>query len=679
VDAFIRKELERRELSPAPPAEKLALLRRASFDLLGLPPLPGEAEAFLSDDSPEAYEKLVERLLASPRYGERWGRHWLDLVRFAESDGYERDGAKPNAWRYRDYVVRSFNEDQPYDRFITEQLAGDELDQPTTDSLIATGFYRLGSWDDEPDDKEEARYDELDDVVRTTGSAFLGLTVNCARCHDHKFDAIPQRDYYRLLAFFSGLKHSNEVPLVPAAEVEAHRAALAAADAKVKELEGEIAGLVEPARTRIFQEKLARLPAKLREAQALPADRRSGEEKADAEKAQKQAAPTAEELEQALDAEPKEKRSGLKRRIEEINRGRPRPYPMALGVVEDGPSAPPTHLLVRGNAHQRGEEVAPGYLSLLTTANPAIASRAGARTSFRRRALAEWIADPRNPLTARVMVNRVWQFHFGRGIVRSPSDFGAMGDPPTHPALLDWLARELIEGGWRLKPLHRLIMTSSTYRTSSRCEGRGAEVDPQNDLFWRADLRRIEAEAIRDAVLSTSGRLNLKMGGPSVFPPIPAQVLHGQSRPGDGWGKSEPSESSRRSVYVFVKRSLPLPILEVFDSADTGQTCSRRNVTTIAPQALSMLNSEFLAGESRSFAERVLREAGSDPRAQVERAYRLALARAPSPSEAGTAAALLARQRELASGPGGPEEAERVALSSLCLVILNLNEFLYLD
>jgi hypothetical protein len=628
IDAFILARLEAQGLSPAPPAGKSELARRAWFDLTGLPPPPEEMDAFLADESPDAYEKLVDRLLASPRHGERWGRHWLDLVRFAESNGYERDGAKSNAWRYRDYVIRSFNEDKPYDRFVLEQLAGDEIDEPTHDSLIATGFYRLGSWDDEPDDRETARYDELDDIIRTAGGAFLGLTVSCARCHDHKFDDIPQADYYRFLSFFSGIKHADDLPLAPAEEVERYRSAMAEADSRVKALE--------------------------KEAAALPGDA-------------------------------KEKKGEIQRRIEEINRARPPLYPAAMGIREEG-EPPATRLLVRGNAREPGPEVKPGYPAVLTAMEPVLpAASRDRKSSGRRRALAEWIASPSNPLAARVMANRIWQHHFGRGIVRSPSDFGATGDAPTHPDLLDWLAAEIVDGGWRLKRLHRLIMTSSAYRMSSRGDARTVAADPENDLFGRFDLRRLEAEAIRDAVLSVSGRLNLEMGGPSVFPEIPREVLHGQSRPGDGWGKSDASQADRRSVYVFVKRSLVLPVLEAFDFADTGQTCAQRNTTTIAPQALTLLNGEFITGAAASFADRLLREAGPDPRRQVERAYRLALARPPAAGEAEAALGLLERQRALVMNgapPGespGDEEAARRALAGSCLVLFNLNEFIYVD
>jgi uncharacterized protein DUF1553/uncharacterized protein DUF1549/cytochrome c len=689
VDAFVLARLEARGLSPAPPAGRRELLRRAYFDLLGLPPDPREVDRFLADESPDAWERLIDRLLASPRYGERWGRHWLDLVRYAETSGYERDGPKPNAWRYRDYVIDAFNADMPYDRFVTEQLAGDEIDGATGDSLIATGFYRLGPEDDEPDDKEQARFDELDDVVRTASGAFLGLTIGCARCHDHKFDPIPQVDYYRLLAHFSGIKYSDEVPLAPAPVVEGFRAAKAAVEAKVKGIEGEIAGLLAATRDRLFAEKLALLEPRLRDAYRAPAAGRSEEEKKLAEEAAKQAAPSPEEIARRLPPEAKAREKELRAKIEEVKRSLPPRYPEALGITEEG-APPKAHVLIRGNARQLGPEVEPGFPSVLASARRSRAAGPAARpvkkpvASGRRLDLARWIVDPQNPLATRVWVNRVWEHHFGRGIVRSPSDFGTMGDPPTHPEILDWLAAELVEQGFQLKPLHRLIMTSSAYRMSSALDPRAQEADPANDLFWRRDLRRLEAEAVRDSILAVSGRLNLKMGGPSVFPPVSKEVLHGQSRPGEGWTTSPPEEAARRSIYVFVKRSVPLPLLEAFDAADTGQTCARRNVTTIAPQALTLLNGEFVQEESRSFAERLRKEVGEEPARQVERAYRLALARPPSASEMETALGFLARQAERARKPGAgapPSEidAARRALESFCLVVLNLNEFVYVD
>ena len=576
IDAFILARLEADGLVPAPPANKIALLRRAFYDLTGLPPTPADAEAFLADDSPHAFRRLVDRLLSSPQYGERWARHWLDLVRFAETNSFERDTVKPFAWRYRDYVIRALNDDKPYDQFIREQLAGDELDDVTADSIIATGFYRLGAWDDEPTDRLQARYDELDDIVTTTSQVFLGLTVNCARCHDHKLDPIPQEDYYRLLAFFHGVRPYGK---------------------SKKADEGSI---------------LTPIP-------------------------------------NAKDA-------------------------WALSVKESGPQAPETFVLIRGNAHSKGKRVEPGFPTVLGAPDPVITRPAtNPNSSGRRLALADWIVSATNPLTARVMVNRIWQYHFGRGIVRSPNNFGNVGDRPTHPKLLDWLASEFVARGWRLKAMHRLIMNSNAYRMASTGDAGNLERDPENNGFWRMDMRRLAAEEIRDSILAVNGRLNPKMGGPGVYPIIPASVLAGQSVPGAGWGKSPADERSRRSIYIHAKRSLITPILASFDAADTDSTCPVRFATTQATQALSMLNSAFINEAAAGLAQRLRNEAGDEPRRQVATALRLALSRQPVEREVERGVKLIA---SLQTENGMSAEQ---ALNQFCLVVLNLNEFIYLD
>jgi mono/diheme cytochrome c family protein len=686
IDAFVLSGLEKAGLSPAPAASQGHLLRRVYFDLIGLPPTPEEVADFTADTSPNAYEKVIDRLLASPQYGERWGRHWLDLVRYAETHGYERDSSKPNAWRYRDYVIRSFNANKPYDQFVREQLAGDELDKPTFEAKVATGFYRLGAWDDEPDDKKTARYDELDDIIRTSTSAFLGLTVNCARCHDHKFDAIPQLEYYRLLAFFHGVKHKDDVPLVPQEEVDRYNAAMAAVDQRVKDLNATIAEVEKPARDQLFAGKLAELPQELREAYALPPDQRNDAQKKLAEDAQQQAQPNPQEVAKAMSEDATKKKAELDEQIKLANASRPGQYPMAMGIAENPKESPKTHILARGDAHTPGEEVEPGFLTVLASAklSPTPKPEAG-ETLGRRRVLADWIASDDNQLTARVMANRLWQHHFGRGIVRSASDFGTMGDPPTHPELLDWLAADLVDNGWRLKSLHHKIMTSNAYRMASTNDAKALASDPENDLFWRQELRRLEAEAIRDSVLAVTGGLNSTMGGPSIYPTISKAVLHGQSQPGNGWGNSSPADAARRSVYIFVKRSLVVPMMETFDFADTGQSCAQRNVTTIAPQALTMMNGEFMHEQARVLADRLLREAGSEPVNQVKLAYRLAFARDPEADELATAVGLIQKQRDNVKKtvpkdkPLSAEEIDRRALASFGLVMLNLNEFVYVD
>jgi mono/diheme cytochrome c family protein len=648
VDAFILEALEAAGLRPAPPAGKTTLLRRVTYDLIGLPPTPEEVDAFLADGSPDAYEKVVDRLLASSHYGERWARHWLDLVRYAETNGYEFDAPKPQAWRYRDYVIRSLNDDKPYDRFAREQLAGDELEPASDDALIATGYYRLGPWDGGAPDRLQATFDELDDVVATTGQVFLGLTVHCARCHNHKSDPFPQADYYRLLAFFRGVRRYGprgslrpiaEAPGGPdSAAVRTELGSLAARvkaveDALLPHLEGDERDdfAYEPSRPEIVRKHVPRHVSQ-------------------------------EDFDRYREA--LRRRSALERT-----------RPQALCVAEDGPRPAETYVLARGNPRSPGARVEPGFPSVIDPGTPPLPTTApGARSSGRRLVLADWIASPDNPLTARVMVNRVWQHHFGRGIVRSPSDFGYRGAPPTQPELLDWLAAEFVARGWSLKALHRLVVTSNVYRTSSRADEAMTARDPENDLFGRFDLRRLEAEEVRDSVLAVCGDLNRGvLGGPSVYPHIQREVLGGQSRPGSGWGLSTPGEQARRSVYAHVKRSLAVPLLATFDAPDTDESCPARFATTQPTQALGLLNGEFINERARAFAGDVRLRAGDDPAAQVRLVLRRVTQREPSGREVGRGVAFLARMRD----------AHRLdppaALARFCLLALNLNEFVYLD
>lgn len=654
IDAFVLAGLEGKNLTPNAPASKTELLRRVYYDVTGLPPTPEEVEAFLADRSADAYESLVDRLLASPRYGEKWGRHWLDLVRFAETNSYERDNPKPNAWRYRDYVIRSFNQDKPYDRFLREQLAGDELADGGNDGLIATGFYRLGIWDDEPTDREQSRYDGLDDIIATTGQVFLGLTVDCARCHDHKLDPMPQADYYRLLAFFQNINHYQNGGLTDERPIFADAQAVVAYEERVRDLENrrhatatEMAAIekefVAIYKGQTDQEKFD-LPRLLKTdgARVLGKERFAHYEK-------------------------------LQKDLVRLRRQKV-PGELALCVTERGRDALDTYLLRRGNPEARGEKVQPGFPRLFAAPDPVIPKpSANAKTTGRRLILADWIASPQNQLTARVMANRVWQYHFGRGIVRSASNFGLQGDRPTHPELLDWLASELVAGGWRLKPLHRLILLSNAYRMSSRARDDGLKADPANDLLWRFDMRRLSAEEIRDSILAVNGTLGAKMYGPGVYVEIPREVLAGQSMPGYGWGKSPLVEQNRRSVYIHVKRSLLTPILERFDIAEPDRSSPTRFATVQPTQALTMLNSEFLNKEAAVFAERLRKEAGADVEKQVLLALTLATSRKPSNEEVRRGVELVAKLQE------ADKLSVEQALQSLCLLVLNLNEFVYLD
>ncbi len=581
----------------------------------GLPPSAEEVAAFVQDPAPDAYGKLLDRLLASPRYGEKWGRHWLDLVRYAETNGYERDGDKPNAWRYRDYVIRSFNEDKPYDRFLREQLAGDEMEPRTPDAVIATGYHRLGLVDDEPADRDLAKFDGLDGIVSTTSQVMLGLSIGCARCHDHKKDPISQADYYRFLAFFHGIdataRDGPKAETVLSRDEAAHRA--------------------HEEKLRPLEEELKRLKGKADEA----------------------------------------RRKAVQKAIDEIKKQAPRDE-KALSVSEAG-RPPDTFLLRRGNPRVQGEKVEPGYPAVLGVPDPDLSKAAKGKSSGRRSILADWIASPSNPLTSRVLANRLWQHHFGRGIAPTSSDFGRLGEPPTHPELLDWLASEVVARGWKLKDLHRLLMTSNAYRASSKDDPAALAKDPSNDLFWRFPMRRLTAEELRDSILAVNGTLNLKAGGPSIFPPLPKEVLATSSTPKSAWGKSTPEEAARRSVYIKVKRSLLVPLLSAHDVADTDSSCAVRFATTVPTQALTLLNSEFMGEQASLFARRLEREAPGDLEAQVRLALRGVMQRGPSAKEVARGRRLVDELREKEGLDAGR------ALACFCLMALNLNEFVYLD
>jgi mono/diheme cytochrome c family protein len=659
VDAFVLAKLEAKGLSPAPTADKVALLRRATYDLTGLPPTPEEVDAFVKDTAPDAYEKLIDKLLASPHYGEKWGRHWLDLVRYAETNGYERDGPKPFAWRYRDYVIRSFNADKPYDRFLLEQLAGDEIDRDNPEAIIATGYYRLGLWDDEPADPKQARFDEFDDLVATTSQVCLAMTMNCARCHDHKIDPIPQKDYYRLLAFFRDIppfsdsrnteSRNNLTDISPPDERKENEAKQRQREDLMQELRAKLTALEE--------EAIKKMPA---------ADQRASEGRERPKVVAK--------VKEFMTKDQAAAYEKAKLHLDLLRRERPKSRIMALSVNRCLVKPPPTHVMIRGNPNSPGALVEPGFPAVLGTADPVIPPPdPEARTSGRRQVFARWIASPTNPLTARVMANRLWQHHFGRGIVASTNDFGKFGTPPTHPELLDWLASEFVAGGWHMKRMHRLLMLSNTYRMSSQGNPTALWLDPANNLFWRFNMRRLNAEEVRDSVLAVSGRLNRKMYGPSVFPPIPKEVLAGQSIPGQGWGHSPPEEAARRSIYVHVKRSLLVPVLAIHDQADTDTSCPVRYTTTVPTQALGMLNGQFMHEQATALAERLQHEAPNDRTAQVRRAIRLTTGRQPQTAEVQKDLAFLTEmetQQKLAPS---------AAMKLYCLMILNTNEFVYLD
>ena len=715
VDAFLKKQLDEEGLEPAPRADRRTLIRRAYLDVVGLLPAPEEVEDFVNDSSEDAFAKLVDRLLASPHYGERWGRHWLDVARYADSGGYEHDYDYPHAWRYRDYVVRAFNDDKPYDQFIREQLAGDELDEVTNDSLIATGFNRVGpTVGFREKDNPQYRYNYLDDMIGTTGRAFMGMTVNCARCHDHKFDPILQHDYYSMLAtFFPFVKY--EFPLAPPEDVAEFEARKAEIDAEIKPLNAKITGLEAPYRKLAFEKKLESFPEEIQLAVRTPdAERTPG---------QKLLADQVTTIEVSVDTvadriEPEDRAAmdALKAQIEELKKRMPPELPRAMAVRDgdyrfapDGlgdeklpgkgeredygeiagtflpqagkPFVPPTaYLLPSGDHRVKGDPVEPGFPRVLTRGDePTAVPPSGENiSSGRRRALAEWIASPDHPLTARVMVNRLWHFHFGRGIVATTSNFGRTGEPPLYPELLDWLATEFVRRGWSIKSMHRLLMTSEAYQMASAFDHPGnREKDPSGQHPWRFPERRLEAEVIRDIVLDASGKLNREVGGEPFFPPIPEALR--LSFPKGKWEMTEQGPAVwRRSIYSYWKRGLRYPMFEVFDQPDPNVTCERRNRTTVPTQALTLLNNEFVLEQAKYFAERVAREAGGDAEARIRQAYQIALSRGPDHDEFDRNLGFLKKQTEYHRARG-EDDPDGAALVDLCDVIFNLSEFVYVN
>jgi hypothetical protein len=652
IDLFVLAKLEAAGLAPAPPASHEALIRRVSLDLIGLPPTPEEIGAFVNDPAPDAYGRLIDRLLASPHYGERWGRHWLDVARFAESNGYEFDEPRPDAWRYRDYVVRAFNDDRPYDRFVLEQLAGDELFPDDPAALVATGFNLLGPDMTDSSDQAQRRQNTLNDMTDTAGLAFLGLTLACARCHDHKFEPLPQSDYYRFQAFFTPATFRRDLVIAGREQREAHARAQQEYAALVKPAQDALAQLEEPYRRRLYEAKLAKLADEARTAHQTPPEQRTPRQKELAEKTARLLVVTPEAVVAALSAADRARHEELRAEIKKFDDRKPPPLPVAMGL-QDGAAVPKTFVLERGELSQRGDEVQPGFPVILQPADRP-PTEAG-----RRAALARWVAGADNPLTARVMVNRLWQHHFGRGIVPTPSDFGLRGERPTHSELLDWLATEFVARGWSIKQMHRLMLLSATYRQSTAVSPEARHVDPDNRLFSRMNRLRLEGEVIRDGLLAVSGRLNPAMGGPGVFPPVPAEAAQGAQ----AWKASpDPRDHVRRSVYVFARRNLRFPFLEAFDLPDSSLSCPKRERSTTATQALALLNAADVAEAARALAARVTAEATTQDE-RVALAYRLALGRRPTEAEV-----RLAREF-LTESP----------LSELCRALFNVNEFVYLD
>jgi hypothetical protein len=698
IDHFILARQEKLKLAPSAEADRRMLIRRLSFDLLGLPPTPEEVKGFVEDPAPDAYERLVERLLASQHYGERWGRHWLDVVRYADTNGFERDEFRPTSWRYRDYVIHAFNTDKHYDQFIREQLAGDELalkdpKGPNAEKLIATGYLRLGPFDSTAplfvEDKRGRDY-LMADLVSTTGSAFLGLTLACCQCHDHKYDPLLQADHFRLRAFFAAVKYRDDLPLGSAKGGAQAKTQYAAVDAQMAAYQKEVDSLLKPVLERVTAARrtallTASVPMLVSGGQGL-----------------QPVVPNV-LLQLIVESPSARDKDGLKLLPPEQLARLDGPFKWlvllkalkdssatAMAMVDAGPNAPPTHLFAQGDINRPLGEVAPGFLSVLDP-NPAeIPSTPSGRTTGRRTVLANWIASKENPLTARVLVNRLWQHHFGQGIVASPNDFGFSGTPPTNPDLLDWLAVEFMESGWSIKHMHRLMLQSATYRQVSAVDPRRQPLDPDNRTFWHQNIHRLEAETLRDAELAVSGKLQPKTGGLPVWPEVPVEALLGNpvifesaadmENRLEWWYTDPPEKTDVRTVFTIQKRSVILPMLQVFDLPDPVISCGRRHQSTVAPQALSLLNSSFGVRMARAFAARVVKEAGADPTKQVDRAFRLALSRQPDQDEEKKLVAMLRHHRELHQRQDkSTVSPEQAALVDLCRVLLNLNEFMYID
>lgn len=702
VDRFIRAALEKKHLSPAGRADGRTIIRRIYFDLVGLPPSPERIERFLADwkkNSRLAVERLVDELLASPQYGERWARHWLDVARYADSDGQESDADRRTAYRYRDFVIRSLNEDLPFDTFVQWQLAGDELDPDNPVALAATGFIAAGTHAALPDNLMEeerirTRFNELDDMISTTGSAFLGLTLACARCHDHKYDPVPRRDYYRMLSAFNGGDRA-EVPLASLAEVRGHRemdkewkARFDKAKRALDKYRKEIASRHERA---IREAKIEALNLKVEEKELLKSDSEEG--RALAKKFSRELKIEDKDYSAALSGEEKERWEMRREELKEIEGAKPKPLPTAFGFADFGPEPRETFLLARGDFHAKSEPVQLGFLTALIRGKTpedywgeARATRLRDDSSQQRRALAEWMTDldhGAGSLVARVIVNRVWQHHFGEGIVRTVNDFGTRADPPTHPELLEWLAREFVQGGWKLKPLHRGIMTSEAYLEDTAFDSEKAKIDPENRLLWRRRPLRVEAEILRDAMLCAGGSLNPEMFGPAVKVPIQKEAIQARNMK-DPYPTDirESSETLRRSVYMFHKRVVQHPLMQAFDGPDAQASCGRRENTTVAPQALALLNDRFVRARAMEFAERLEREAGSEIAAQIRLAWLIALGREPRAEELSSSEQFMEAQAAARSdreGSAAKTNPARLALADFCQAVFALNEFVYID
>jgi hypothetical protein len=695
IDAFIMRRLEAKRNAMQPEASRRELIRRAKFDLLGLPTMPAEIDAFLADKRPDAYERLIDGFLASPRYGETWGRMWLDLVRFAETAGFNADPDRPLAYKYRDYVIRSFNANKPYDRFVAEQLAGDELYPHSVEALVATGYNRM--WPDESNASDIllARQDVLNDLTQNVGSVFLGVSIGCAQCHDHKFDPLPQTDFYRLQAFFAGIVPVDRVPVGTQRQLVEYRQKLAAWLERTKTVRDELHELEAKAKARASAVRRRKFPPRVLKAIDTAEEDRTAMDWQLTFFSERQVVLKEQEILKQLKPTQRKRRKELQTQVAELRKQRPQPPATAavMAAVELPSGPPPTHRLAGGSYTKPDELLQPGFLAVTVAkpTEPAAIHSPRPGTSGRRSALVKWLVDRKNPLTARVMVNRIWQGHFGRGLVSNANDLGTQTPPPSHPLLLDWLADEFRQSGWDVKRIHRLIMTSAVYRQSSRIADPKAEggkpkaEDGPPPSALRPPLsyyprQRLSAERIRDSFLQISGKLSQKMFGRGVKPKLPPKFSARHA-----WKPSKDErDRNRRSVYIYAKRNLPFPLLNAFDFPDMHESCARRAVTTIAPQALTLLNSDQVLDAATSFADRILRDVSETDLSEiVKQSYRHAFGRLPSAEETREAVAFIRQQEELVKKSGGQTKSDRSprqrAVIDFCHALLNANEFLFVE
>lgn len=661
IDAFLEEARRAKGLTASPVAGKEKLYRRLALDLTGLPPNPGELDRFLADRSIDAYEKAVDRLMASAHYGERWAQRWLDVVRYADTNGYELDLERPHAWRYRDYVVKAFNSGKPYDRFVQEQLAGDELFPGDNEALVATGFYRAGPIHivGGNQDEEMNRQEVLTEMTSTIGAVFMGLSVGCARCHNHKFDPIPQADYYRLQAVLAATEY-KDIPIVNAEEKARYEAEAKAFKERRGVVEKQIKEIEKPYSTAIKAEKKVKLATEFSKALEIPKEKRTKEEERLAKEAGSQIEATWDEVLARVPDAQKAERTLLRKQLHDMDYFAPEGMPSAYAVA-NMEKAPKSYVLKVGDYKKKLDEVEPAFLLVMG------GEQAPREIAGRRSALAKWLTSGEHPLAARVMLNRIWQFRMGTGLVATPNDFGLLGGKPSNQKLLDWLAVEFVARKWDLRAMDKMIVMSLAYRQDTANNAANAKIDSDNKYYWRMNKRRLEGEAIRDSVLAATGVLNPRLGGRPVKVPIEKEIydiIFTEGEPDNLWPVDrDPAEHNRRTLYLLNKRTVRLPMLANFDQPDAMSSCAMRSTSTHALQALTMMNSDFMAAQAKQFSRRMAGECGVDQGCRVRRAYKVTLGRAPTAMETRIAGEFFAKQ-------GSWDE--------FALALLNRNEFVYI-